>query len=46
MRRDRGKQNGNLCHPIIYVRGYAMTNGEKDETPADPFCGLNLGFAI
>jgi PGAP1-like protein len=30
-------------HPIIYVRGYAMTRGEIDETTADPFCGFNLG---
>ncbi len=29
--------------PIIYVRGYAMTVGERDETAADPFCGFNLG---
>jgi hypothetical protein len=30
-------------HPIIYVRGYAMTRGEMDDTAADPFCGFNLG---
>lgn len=29
--------------PIIYVRGYAMTQKEIDETAADPFCGFNLG---
>jgi pimeloyl-ACP methyl ester carboxylesterase len=29
--------------PIIYVRGYAMTQGEINETTADPFCGFNLG---
>jgi hypothetical protein len=29
--------------PIIYVRGYAMSRGEIDETTADPFCGFNLG---
>lgn len=29
--------------PIIYVRGYAMTKGEQDDTTADPFCGFNLG---
>ncbi|MEO6362425.1 MAG: hypothetical protein ABIO71_04285 [Caldimonas sp.] len=27
-------------HPIIYVRGYAMSEGERDETAADPFCGV------
>lgn len=30
-------------YPIIYVRGYAMTQGEIDATTADPFCGFNLG---
>jgi len=40
------KTKWNPCHPIIYVRGYAMTNGEKDETPTDPFCGLDLGSTI
>ncbi len=29
--------------PIIYVRGYAMTQGEQDQTAADPFCGFNVG---
>jgi hypothetical protein len=33
-------------HPIIYVRGYAMTEGERDETTADPFCGFNLGSTV
>ena len=32
--------------PIIYVRGYAMTEGERDETAADPFCGFNLGSTV
>src|SRR6185436_5253709 len=32
--------------PIIYVRGYAMSRGEIDETTADPFCGFNLGSAV
>lgn len=32
--------------PIIYVRGYAMTPGEIDETTADPFCGFNLGSTV
>lgn len=32
--------------PIIYVRGYAMTKGEIDETTADPFCGFNLGSTV
>ena len=33
-------------HPIIYVRGFAMTRGEIDETSADPFCGFNLGSTV
>ncbi len=32
--------------PIIYVRGYAMTSGEKDATAADPFCGFNVGSTV
>jgi len=27
------KTKWNPCHPIIYVRGYAMTNGEKTKRP-------------
>jgi hypothetical protein len=33
-------------HPIIYVRGYAMSSHEIDETTADPFCGFNLGSTV
>ena len=33
-------------YPIIYVRGYAMTEGERNETTADPFCGFNLGSTV
>jgi hypothetical protein len=32
--------------PIIYVRGFAMTRGEIDETSVDPFCGFNLGSTV
>jgi hypothetical protein len=35
-----------LLHPIIYIRGYAMSEGERDETTADPFCGFNLGSTV
>lgn len=31
-------------YPIIYVRGYAMTNHDINETTADPFNGFNLGI--
>ena len=33
-------------YPIIYVRGYAMTADEINETTADPFCGFNLGSTV
>ena len=33
-------------YPIIYVRGYAMTESERDETASDPFCGFNAGSTV
>lgn len=30
-------------YPIIYVRGYAGTDAEIDETVADPYMGFNIG---
>jgi hypothetical protein len=30
-------------HPIIYVRGYAMTQSEIEDTVADPYMGFNIG---
>ena len=33
-------------YPIIYVRGYAMTASERDETSVDPFCGFNTGSTV
>ena len=35
-----------LCHPIIYVRGFAMTGDDINETAADPYCGLNAGSTV
>ena len=35
--------NSNAVHPIIYVRGYAMTPSEIEDTVADPYMGFNLG---
>lgn len=32
--------------PIIYVRGYAMSRDEIDDTTADPFCGFNIGSTV
>lgn len=33
-------------HPVVYVRGYAMSANEIDDTTADPFCGFNLGSTV
>jgi hypothetical protein len=33
----------NAMHPIIYVRGYAMTQTEIEDTVADPYMGFNIG---
>lgn len=33
----------NRFHPIIYVRGYAGTESEVEETVATPYMGFNLG---
>jgi hypothetical protein len=33
-------------YPIIYVRGYAMTATEIDDTTVDPFCGFNIGSTV
>lgn len=30
-------------HPIIYVRGFAATRSEIEETVADPYMGFNIG---
>ena len=35
-----------MLHPIIYVRGYAMTESERNETASDPFCGFNVGSTV
>ncbi|MCI0745050.1 MAG: hypothetical protein L0Y58_06565 [Verrucomicrobia subdivision 3 bacterium] len=32
-------------HPIIYVRGFAGTQGEVEDTVADPYMGFNIGSA-
>jgi hypothetical protein len=32
--------------PIIYVRGYAMSRAEIDDTTSDPFCGFNIGSVV
>lgn len=38
--------NDTCFRPIIYVRGYAMSRNEIDDTTADPFCGFNLGSTV
>jgi pimeloyl-ACP methyl ester carboxylesterase len=35
-----------LLLPIIYLRGFAMTQGEIDDTTADPFNGFNVGSVL
>src|SRR5262245_58320794 len=30
-------------HPIVYVRGFAATQGEIEDAVADPYMGFNLG---
>ncbi|MES2553286.1 MAG: hypothetical protein V4588_06425 [Pseudomonadota bacterium] len=30
-------------HPIIYVRGFAATQSEIEETVSDPYMGFNIG---
>lgn len=30
-------------HPIIYIRGFAGTQGEIDDTVGDPYMGFNIG---
>ena len=35
-----------MQHPVIYIRGYAMTEGERNETASDPFCGFNVGSTV
>jgi len=30
-------------YPIIYIRGYAMTQGAVEDTVADPYMGFNIG---
>ncbi|HJU43063.1 MAG TPA: hypothetical protein VJ691_09620, partial [Vicinamibacterales bacterium] len=37
--------NEAAIHPIIYVRGYAMTQSEIEDTVADPYMGFNIGSA-
>ena len=38
--------NTAALHPIIYVRGYAGSAAEIDDTTADPFCGFNVGSTV
>jgi hypothetical protein len=35
-----------LLIPIVYLRGFAMTGGEIEETSADPFNGFNIGSIL
>lgn len=33
----------NVYHTIIYVRGFAATQAEIEDTVADPYMGFNIG---
>jgi hypothetical protein len=48
--RQRGwreaKTKAALLLPIVYLRGFAMTGGEIEDTAADPFNGFNLGSTL
>ena len=35
-----------MLNPIIYVRGYAMTESERTDTASDPFCGFDVGSTV
>ncbi|MBN9560676.1 MAG: hypothetical protein J0H14_08105 [Alphaproteobacteria bacterium] len=35
-----------LLLPIVYLRGFAMTGGEIEDTATDPFNGFNLGSTM
>jgi pimeloyl-ACP methyl ester carboxylesterase len=40
------KAKARLLLPIVYVRGFAMTGGEIEDTSADPFSGFNIGSTL
>jgi hypothetical protein len=42
-RREREAMPVHPFHPIIYVRGFAGTQGEVEDTVADPYMGFNIG---
>ncbi len=33
-------------YPIVYIRGYAGSDAEADDTAADPYMGFNLGSTV
>ncbi len=44
--RDWQRAKANQLFPIVYVRGFAIGEGEIDETTADPFNGFNVGSVL
>lgn len=40
------KAKAHLLVPIVYLRGFAMTGGEIEDTSADPFNGFNIGSTL
>jgi hypothetical protein len=39
-------EDRDVHYPIIYVRGFAATTSEQDDTSADPFNGFNIGSTV
>jgi len=33
-------------YPIIYIRGFTMSEAERNKSVADPFCGFNYGSTL
>src|SRR6266446_367871 len=40
------RAKAHLLVPIVYLRGFAMTGGEIEDTSADPFNGFNIGSTL
>ena len=40
------KAKTDLLLPIVYIRGFAMTGGEIEDTSSDPFNGFNVGSTL
>ncbi|EER60549.1 conserved hypothetical protein [Acidovorax delafieldii 2AN] len=43
---EASTQSNERRYPIIYVRGFAFSADERDDTAADPYCGFNVGSSV